>query len=471
MGVNNLNQSRSSIGLFTLTLLTVSSVVALRNLPLMAMQGYSAIFFYTFAALLFFIPVCLACAELASGWSEEGGVYIWVKAAFGERAGALAIWFEWVESVVWLPTVLSFMAATAAYLINPELANNRFFLLAVMLSVLWSATLLNFFGVRNARWLSSLGILIGSLIPGVLIILLGWLWTQTGRPTEITFELNSIVPPFEFSTLVFFTGVLLSFAGMEVSSFHINDAKKPEKTYPKAIFIAAGLILSLYMLGSLAIAKVVPSASLSLTSGVMQAFHFFFNSLGVPWATPLLACFLLLGALALINAWIMGPTRGLYTSATKGNLPKITLKKNSYDCPFVILSMQCTSSTLLTLVFILMPNVNSSYWLLTVLSSQLVLMMYMLIFSAVIRLRYTRPNTPRSFKIPGGNWGVWLVAGIGGATCLFAFMLGLVPPKAFNFGSTLNYIGFVILGILTTSLPPFIWHGHHYLKNRSKFTN
>jgi len=75
---------------------------------------------------------------LATGWPRAGGVYAWVKAGFGPRSGFLAVWFDWIENVVWFPTVLSFVAATIAYTFQPNLANNKWYLVVVMLVVFWA---------------------------------------------------------------------------------------------------------------------------------------------------------------------------------------------------------------------------------------------------------------------------------------------------------------------------------------------
>ncbi|MFO1257790.1 MAG: APC family permease [Gammaproteobacteria bacterium] len=455
------------IGLFTLTMLSVSAIIALRNLPMMALHGFSSLFFYAFAALLFFIPVSLACAELASGWPKEGGVYAWVKEAFGEKAGALAIWFEWIESVVWLPTVLSFIAATSAYLINPALAQNRYFLLAVMLTVLWSGTFINFLGMKTSSLVSSLGIMFGSLIPGTLIVMLAIAWLVAGNLPAIGLTTQDLIPSMNLETLVFFTGILLSFAGMEVSAFHVRDTKDPQRAYPKAAFLAAGIIITIYALGSLSIALVVPKASISLTAGVMQAFEFFFHALNLPWAVPVLAFLLLIGALALVNTWIIGPSRGLLTSALNNDMPDFAKRTNRIGTPVAILLMQATISTLLAFTFLFLPSVNSSYWLLTVLASQLILIMYFLIFLSVIRLRYTQPNTVRAYQIPGGKIGVWLIAGTGAVASVLTFLIGFVPAGEFEFGGRATYTTILLFGIVLTATPPFFWQWQKHKKTKT----
>lgn len=439
-------------------MISVSAIIALRNLPLMAYQGFSSVFFFLTSAVLFFIPVALVCAELASGWPKDGGIYAWVKEAFGESAGALAIWFEWMESVVWLPAVLSFIAATTAYIINPLLAENRYFLLSIMLIVLWGGTFLNFLGMKTSGWVSSGGIILGSLIPGIVIISLGVYWVLSGHPLQVEFSVKALFPDFSLGTLVFFTSILLGFAGMEVAAFHAVNAKNPKTTYPRASFISAFLIITVYTLGALAIAVVVPRDQISLSAGLMQGFSGFFQAFNSGFMTPIMAILTVIGALALVNTWLIGPSRGLLVSAKNGNLPHFACRTNPKGVPIAILISQACISTALTLVFLFMPSTNSAYWLLTVLAAQFIIVMYFLVFISAIRLRYTHAHVPRHYRIPGGLTGIWVIAGTGALACVFAFFIGFVPPEEFDFGSGSRYSLILLTGLLLFSLPPIVCH-------------
>ena len=121
------------LGASSIALISLAAVLTLRSMPSIAEYGWSSIAYYLLGALLFFIPLAFVAAELATGWPRAGGLYAWVKQAFGDRSGFLAIWFEWVENVVWFPTVLSFVAAALAYVIEPSLANDKLYLVIVML--------------------------------------------------------------------------------------------------------------------------------------------------------------------------------------------------------------------------------------------------------------------------------------------------------------------------------------------------
>jgi amino acid transporter len=127
------------------------------------------IFFIGASVLLFLIPIALATAELATGWPEAGGVYAWVREAFGEQNGFLAIWCDWSENLTWFPTVLAFIAGSLAYAIEPSLASNNVFLVVVMLTVFWGATLLNFLRIEQSTLFVSVGTILGAILPILLL--------------------------------------------------------------------------------------------------------------------------------------------------------------------------------------------------------------------------------------------------------------------------------------------------------------
>src|SRR5687768_10340652 len=102
------------LGTFSLIMINVIAVDSLRSLPFSATYGFSLVFYYLVAAITFFYPVSLVVAELATAWPNKGGIYVWVREAFGERWGFLVIWLQWVYNIAWYPTILSFLAGALA---------------------------------------------------------------------------------------------------------------------------------------------------------------------------------------------------------------------------------------------------------------------------------------------------------------------------------------------------------------------
>jgi len=448
---------RKVLGTFTLAMIAVAAIISLRNLPLTANYGLGSIFFYVVAVITFLIPTALVAAELATTWPETGGLYAWVREAFGPRYGFLATWLEWVMNSVWNPTALAFIAATLAYIVDPVLSQNRIFMVVVMLVVFWGTTFINFFGMKASGLISSIGVIVGTIIPGVIIIVLGIVWLAMGRPAQISFAPHNLIPPLHLSHLVFFSGVLLGLAGMEVAAFHASEAKNPQRDYPKAIAIATIIILAVFILGTVAIAIVVPHSKISLVAGLMQAIDAFLDPWHLGWLSKVLGALIVIGALAMLSTWLVGPSQGLLATAQHGDLPPKFRYLNKNGMPVVILITQAIVGSALSLIFLFMPDVSSSYWMLTDLTAQLTTMIYMLMFSAAIYLRYSQKDRERPFKIPGGNFGMWLVAGVGIIASLFAFFIGFVPPAQLQTGSITFYISFLIIGIVVLSAPPFIF--------------
>jgi amino acid transporter len=105
-----------------------------------------------------------------------------------------------------------------------------------------------------------------------------------------------------------------------------------------------------------------------------------------------------------------------------------------------------------------MPTVNSSYWLLNVLTTQLYMLMYLCVFFAFLRLRYKHPKTARPFKVPGGALGMWFISLLGIASMLFTVYIGFIPPAQIPYHSVLQYEAILGIGLVIFCLPPLIMH-------------
>ncbi len=448
---------KRTLSIFMLAMINVAAVSSVRNWPTIAEYGFASVFFFALAAILFFIPVSMVAAELATGWPKTGGVFEWVKEAFGHRTGFLAIWLLWAENVIYYPTLISFIAGTVAYMIDPALANNTLYTLLFIVVTFWITTCANLLGMRASGWISTFGVIGGTLIPGGLIIALGILWVTTGNPIQISFNLDSFIPDMSSPPqLVFFSGVVLALGGLEMSAVHARDVQNPQKNYPRAILLSAILILGLYLLGVLAIAVVVPQSQINLVSGSIQAFSYFVNAYGLNWLTPLMVLLLAVGAFGTLSTWIAGPSKGLLGAAQSGDLPPLFRKVNKHGMPVSLLVVQGIIVTLFSLIFLIMPTVSSAYWILNAMVAQLYLIMYILMFAAAIKLRYKYPHVKRAYKIPGGMVGMWCVAGLGLIGSIFTFLIGFFPPSQIQTGNTFFYVTFLLLGIVIACIAPSI---------------
>lgn len=445
------------LSVFSLVMINVIAVDSLRSLPISAEYGFSVLFLYLLATLFFFIPTAIVAAELATGWPKRGGLYVWVKEAFGKRAGFVTIWMQWIYNVVWYPTILSFIAETVAYLISPDLANNKMYLLTVILTSFWGATFANCFGMKVSSVVSGVGALLGTIIPMLLITLLGFFWWFEGKPLQISLSLHNALPSFHsFSDLAFISALLFGLLGMEMSAVHAEDVKHPQRDYPKALFYSTLIIFFSLTLSSLAIALVVPKSTLSLVTGLIDAYAVFFTAFHMAWMTPVMAGLIIIGGLCGVSTWVIGPTKGLLAAAEEGSLPEILAYTNRHDAPVTLLMIQGVIFSLLCIVFIAMPNVNSGYWLLSALTAQLAMMVYLFMFTAILKLRKSQPHVPRAFIIPGGTFGVWLTALCGLSSCVFAIFIGFFPPPGIIVPNLFHYELFLVMGILIFMIIPLL---------------
>ena len=396
------------ISLFALMMINVIAVDSLRTLPISAQYGLSLIFYYVIAALLFFIPTALITAELATGWPNTGGVYLWVREAFGLKWGFLTIWLQWIYNVVWYPTILAFIAGTLAYLINPHLADNKTYTLAIILVLFWGATILNCLGMKVSSWVSILGATLGTLLPMLLIIGLGIFWVISGKPIQLSISKAAFLPDLSnIDNLSFLVAVLFGLMGMEMSAVHAGDVEEPHKNYPRALLYSAVLIIITLLCGSLAIALVVPAKQIGLVTGLIDAYGIFFKAYHLSWMLDVMAALIVLSSLSGVAAWIIGPTRGLWVAAQAGSLPTIFAKVNNKGAPVAILILQGIIFTILCSLFLFMPSVNSTYWILTALTSQLALLFYILMFAAAIK--YTLQRCTNSTHLSNSRWQFWHV--------------------------------------------------------------
>lgn len=441
------------MSLFSLVLLIVAAIDSIRNLPATAIFGSSLLFFFIFSAIVFLIPISLVAAEFTSRYVEKGGVFHWVRHAFGEKTALIAIWLQWINTLVWYPTILSFIAGTAAYLFDPALAQKRGFLVIVILIVFWGLTFLNLRGIHVSTRINSICGIIGLLIPMCFLILLGVLWIVKGNPIQVQFTAENIFPSFsESQNWISLVAIMASFLGMELAGVHVGDIRDPQKNFPKAMGVSVLILLSTIVLGALSIAIVIPQKEIRLVDGVMQTFTQFLTAFHIPWVVPILTVLIIVGSVGGMINWLISPAKGLLQAAEHGFLPPFFAKKNAHDVPVRLLIVQALLVSLFCAAFLLMPSINAFYWFLTALSTELYMLMYILLFASALKLG--RPQEAYSYRIPKGTRRLTCVVGLLG--CLLTLIVGYFPPEDIDAGSGLRYALLIASGNIILITPAFL---------------
>lgn len=451
-------QNPGKITTFALVLLITGAIDSIRNLPATALFGTELLFFFILAAVFFLIPVALVSAELSAAWvEEESGIFHWLDLAFGEVFAFIGIWLQWINTLVWYPTALSFIAGTAAYLMNPELANDKTYLISLIIGTFWFMTLINLKGLKTSARFASICALLGMILPMGLIIGLGLYWVYSAQPLQLHFTAQNMIPTLSSTeSWVSLTAIMTSFLGMELAAVHITSVEKPQKNYPRAVLFSVLLILFTMICGSLAIAIVLPKKNIHLVDGVMQTFQYFFHSYHADYLLPTIIVLLLIGSLGGMINWIISPAKGLLMASKHGFLPKWLTQVNSKNVPQRILILQAVFVTLLGSAFLALPNVNSIYWLFTDLSTELYILMYALMFIAAIRIKSKYPKRGRPFKVPFGKVGYYTTCVFGLVGCLITLIIGFFPPEESIQMSGSAYRVVFTKGIIAMLLPALL---------------
>ena len=474
--VNTPSNKKSYLSMWGMAILTITTVLSLRGLPSQAEFGYTSIFWYVLAAILFLVPFSLVCAELASTYTHSGGLFRWCAEAFGPRWGWAAMYMEWIMVLIWFPAVLMFAAVALAYIFWPEsfdarLASNKIYTICIVLGVFWAATFNTFRGIKSSNTLSKLGGIFGTIVPGAILIILGIIYICSHGHNNIDGS-QPFWPDFEkYTTIVLAASIFLFYGGMEMQAVHVNNMKNPSKTFPQSVFFAVIIILIIFIAGTLAIGFVEPAKDINLLASLLIAYNDLWAHLHCEWLGNVMAVFITFGVLGQVSVIIAGPSTGILAVGKSGYLPKALQKTNKHGIQVPLLWIQGIWVSILSLVLVILPSVESAYQILSQLATILYLIMCVIIYGAFVRLRRTEPNVKRGFKIPGGNFVKWLIGVVGIAGAILAAIISFFPPSQINTGSPAVYIIILVACTVVFLAIPFIVYDYRKPDWRDKNTD
>jgi amino acid transporter len=420
---------RRPISLFVLAMMTTAVVVGLEGLPEVGSFGLPLVIYYAIFTLIFFLPVGLVAAELGVGWPHDGGVYRWIREALGERWAFVGIWCQWLQILIWYPTVLAVCAVSLAYAVDPSLRDVGFFVVGTSLAVFWASTIFNFKGLHFSGSLTTIFLYVGTLLPVGLAIGLAIWWVGSGRESAIELSWAAMVPKVDSIGQIVGIAAIFSFlSGLEVNAVHFKHVRNPQRAIPRGLLVSGLLVLGISVLGALSVAVLVPIHEIDLAAGTLQVFSKVFDPLGVEWLVRVLAILALAGMVGHIMVWVIGPTESLRVAADDGLIPPVFQKTTPGGAPKNVMLLQAVVVSLLCLLMLFF-DLNQIFYFLTIASAQVYLVMYLLMFISVIVLRIVQPDVERAFVIPGGRVGLWVVAGGGGLVAAAGILIMFWPPS------------------------------------------
>lgn len=468
--------NEKKLSLFGFFALTASMVLTVYEYPTFATSKLHLVFFLVLGGLLWFLPVALCAAEMATvkGW-QNGGIFRWVSETLGERFGFAAIFFQWFQITVGFVTMIYFILGALSYVLNlPALNSDPLLKYCGLLLIFWLLTFSQLRGTNRTAKIAKIGFVVGILIPSLLLFGLAAAYVLSGNPLQISFSAKNVVPDFsQLSTLVVFVSFILAYMGVEASASHINELENPRRNYPLAMVLLVVLAMCLNAAGGFAVASVIPQKDLSLSAGVIQTFQsllLHFNA-HLGWLVKIIALMIAFGVMGEVSAWVVGPSRGMFAAAQRGLLPEKLRKTNQYGVPTPLIMIQGLVVTIWGAILTFGGGgKNLSFLVAISLTVVIYLSGYLLFFLGYFVLLFRKQTLPRSYHVPGGRIGNVLIAGSGLMMSLLALVISFVPPASIPHGEQHTYQLILLTSFLVTLLIPFVLYEFHDKSQHSSVT-
>jgi amino acid transporter len=422
-----------TLGTLDIVLLNIAAIVALRWLSLAAQTGPSSLTLWALGMITFFVPSALTVLELSSRLPGEGGIYIWSKAAFGELHAFIVGWAYWISNLVFLPSLLMFLAGVSLYVLGGSwvaLSNSPMYNGIFCVTILWLAVLLNIVGLKRAKWVQNVGGIATWLVGALVLGAGGLAWHRFGSATPM--DAKALTPDLSsLATLSSFVTMAFAYSGLELGPILGGEIKSPRRTIARAMLVSAALIPLLYIAGTAAVLATLPSRQINLISGVPQALEAVGARVEIPHFGRIASALLTLAQIGTLGAWITGTARLPFLFGLDRYLPKaLATIHPRFGSPYIALVAQGLITTVILLGATSSSGIHEAYVLLIDVSIILVFIPLFYMFAALPRLRELAPSRRESgiTVIPGGPFVGWVVAGSGMAVTALGVVVATVPP-------------------------------------------
>jgi glutamate:GABA antiporter len=384
-----------------MTLFTVCAILVIDTLAASASIGSSSIAWWIITLILFFIPYGLITAELGSTYPEEGGLYIWIRRAFGEKWAARSTWFYWINVALWMPSVYILFAGMFSQMFFPDMGLWTQILIGVIMT--WITVWIGTISLSSSKWVPNIGAFFKVII--MLVIGVGGVAfaMRNGVANDLSFK--SILPTWD-AGLAFLPVIVYNFMGFELMSGAGDEMHNPGKDIPIAIVTAGILIAFFYLFATTGMLMAVPLDQLGLVSGIIDTLKAILGDTGVGGVlVTILGIGGLYTLLANMVTWTLGANRTAAEAAGEGELPEIFGRMHPvHKTPVGAYIITGAISTLVIVLYGLISQSNADlFWTLFKFSSIIFLLPYLLLFPAFLKLRHIDADIKRPYKVPGGK--------------------------------------------------------------------
>ncbi|MEP4149192.1 MAG: APC family permease [Halioglobus sp.] len=438
---------RRTMGVRDMTLFTVSAILLLDTLAASASIGVSSIFWWSLMGIVFFIPYGLISAELGTTYPEQGGIYSWIRDAFGTRWATRATWLYWLNTVLWNASIFILFTGVFSQMFMPDLGLSTQLFIAITLN--WLVILITCMSLSIGKWVPNLGATLKT-ITFLAIIVGGVIYAlEPGAQLANSFSWSAFKPEWAGGTQYVST-IIYGMLGFELMSSASEEMKNPKRDIPRSILSSGLLIFICYILGTFAILAVIPADEIDLVEGLVDTLKRLFgdSSLGVVAATTL-GVFALFTFISNATTWAMGCNRAAAESAIDGELPNVfAIEHAKYGTPVGASILMGLASTVLLLAYGAIADTNEDlFWLLFAASAVLFMLPYIGVVSAFYRARLTDAARPRPFLVPGGNPVALLISVVCIVILAVTVLLFMyVPGSGFDWPVVIGSLSCIALG-------------------------
>jgi len=367
--------------------------------------GNSQYFWWIFLMLTFLLPYGLISSELGTTYHGEGGLYDWVKKAFGAKWGARASWYYWINFPLWMASLAVMFPEIIGMILGHDIGIVPS--LVIELAFIWIIVLISFFPVSDSVW-----ILNGAAIIKVFLALVVGGFGIYGAITKGVaneYTLTSLLPSFDLNSLSFIAVILFNFLGFEVVCTFADSMENPKKQIPQSIIVGGLVIAAIYIFTAFGIGVAIPTDQVSTSSGMIDSLQFLTGQTTGIFISVMSILFLatLFGNMI---SWSLGVNSVARYAALNGDMPKVFAKSSKKNnMPTGVAIMNGVVATVVVVISPFLPN-QDLFWSFFALNLVMFLLAYLPIFPAFLKLRKIDSETERPFKVGGSPLFIKILA-------------------------------------------------------------
>ena len=382
--------------------------------------GNQQYFWWIFLLIAFCLPYGMITAELGTTYPSEGGMYDWVKRAFGPKWAGRVAWNYWVNFPLWIASLAVAVTDIIAGMFSIEL--NVITLLIIQLIYVWVVTLLSTKRIGESKYIVDLGTIFKiTLLLGIGVLGI-YTFFKTGRSANPITGVGDLFPSMDLASWSFISIILFNFMGFEVVGTWAEDMENPKKDIPKALIFGGLLMAIFYILPATGFNVALPANDNWVGAGaeiVVEVLKALFTTVG--FSESLMNAFIVVAGImfiytfiANIASWSFGVNEVAKYAAEDGSLPKAFTPTNEEGVPYKAAIINGIVASVIVIsgiiVNVISEDFAAGFSLFFCLSWITLLISYAPMFLAFLKLRKTDPKANRPYKVPGGEGMIKVMA-------------------------------------------------------------